>query len=105
MSEPITVAAFTKIAEAEQAVVKLINGGVPANTLSILAKDMQCEKQACAAPAIILGAENRRGFVDSSRNPHRRARLTTCALFRKLAQISLSWPGRSIPQRSAMLLK
>ena len=45
MSVPITVAAFTKIAEAEEAVRKLIDGGVSADTLSILAKDMQCEKQ------------------------------------------------------------
>jgi hypothetical protein len=29
VSEPITVAAFTKISEAEEAVGKLINGGVP----------------------------------------------------------------------------
>ena len=45
MSEPITVAAFTKLSEAEDAVGKLIAGGVPADALSILAKDMQCEKQ------------------------------------------------------------
>ena len=45
MSEPITVAAFTKLLEAEEAVRKLIDGGVPADKLSILAKDMQCEKQ------------------------------------------------------------
>jgi hypothetical protein len=45
MSVPITVAAFTKIAEAEEAVRKLIDGGVSADKLSILAKDMQCEKQ------------------------------------------------------------
>ena len=45
MSEPITVAAFTKLSEAEEAVRKLIDGGVPADELSILAKDMQCEKQ------------------------------------------------------------
>jgi hypothetical protein len=45
MSEPITVAAFTKLSEAEDAVGKLIAGGVPADSLSIIAKDMQCEKQ------------------------------------------------------------
>ena len=45
MSEPITVAAFGKIGEAEEAVRKLIDGGVPAETISIVGKDMQCEKQ------------------------------------------------------------
>ena len=45
MSEPITVAAYTKIAEAEEAVGKLFEGGVPAEKISIVAKDMQCEKQ------------------------------------------------------------
>jgi hypothetical protein len=44
MSQPITVAAFTKLLEAEEAVRELIDGGVPADKLSILAKDMQCEK-------------------------------------------------------------
>jgi hypothetical protein len=45
VSEPITVAAFTKIADAEEAVHKLIDAGVSADKLSIFAKDMQCEKQ------------------------------------------------------------
>ena len=41
MSEPITVAAFGKIREAEEAVRKLIDGGVPAETISIVGKDNQ----------------------------------------------------------------
>jgi hypothetical protein len=45
VSEPITVAAFSDIAEAEKTVRKLIDGGVSAEKLSVLAKDMQCEKQ------------------------------------------------------------
>jgi hypothetical protein len=45
MSVPITVAAFGTIAEAEEAVRKLIDGGVSAEILSLVAKDMQCEKQ------------------------------------------------------------
>jgi hypothetical protein len=45
MSEPITVAAFSKIGDAEEAVRKLIAGGVPTETISIVGKDMQCEKQ------------------------------------------------------------
>ena len=45
MSEPITVAAFNKISEAESAVGQLIEGGVQADKISILAKDLQCEKQ------------------------------------------------------------
>jgi hypothetical protein len=45
VSEPITVAAFTKLLEAEEAVRELIAGGVSADKLSIIAKDMQCEKQ------------------------------------------------------------
>lgn len=45
MSEPITVAAYSKMSEAEDAVSKLIEGGLPADALSIIGKDMQCEKQ------------------------------------------------------------
>jgi hypothetical protein len=45
VSEPITVAAFSDMAEAEKTVGKLIEGGVSAEKLSVLAKDMQCEKQ------------------------------------------------------------
>ncbi len=45
MSEPITVAAFHQMSEAESAVSQLIEGGVPADKISILAKDLQCEKQ------------------------------------------------------------
>ncbi len=45
MSVPITVAAFGTIAEAEEAVRKLIDGGVSAEIISLVAKDMQCEKQ------------------------------------------------------------
>jgi hypothetical protein len=45
VSEPITVAAFSDMAEAEKTVGKLIDGGVSAEKLSVLAKDMQCEKQ------------------------------------------------------------
>ena len=44
MSEPITVAAFESMADAEEAVRKLIDGGVSAEIISIVAKDMQCEK-------------------------------------------------------------
>jgi hypothetical protein len=45
MSVPITVAAFGKVADAEEAVRKLIDGGVSAEIISLVAKDMQCEKQ------------------------------------------------------------
>ena len=45
MATPVTVAAFTEIAEAEDTVGKLIEGGVSAEKISVLAKDMQCEKQ------------------------------------------------------------
>lgn len=45
MSLPITVAAFTKIAEAEDAVSRLIDGGLSAEKISVVGKDMQCEKQ------------------------------------------------------------
>lgn len=45
MSLPITVAAFTKLAEAEDAVRRLINGGLRSEKISVLGKDMQCEKQ------------------------------------------------------------
>jgi uncharacterized membrane protein len=45
LSEPITVAAFENMADAEEAVRKLIDGGVSAEIISIVAKDMQCEKQ------------------------------------------------------------
>jgi hypothetical protein len=45
MATPVTVAAFTEIAGAEDTVSKLIDGGVSAEKISVLAKDMQCEKQ------------------------------------------------------------
>jgi hypothetical protein len=45
MSTSVTVAAFGSIAEAETTVRTLIEGGVSADKLSVLAKDMQCEKQ------------------------------------------------------------
>jgi hypothetical protein len=45
MATPVTVAAFTEIGEAESTVSKLIDGGVLAEKISVLAKDMQCEKQ------------------------------------------------------------
>ena len=45
MATPVTVAAFTEIAEAEDTVSKLIDGGISAENISVLAKDMQCEKQ------------------------------------------------------------
>jgi hypothetical protein len=45
MATPVTVAAFTEIAEAEETVSKLIDGGISAEKISVLAKDMQCEKQ------------------------------------------------------------
>ena len=45
MATPVTVAAFTEMAEAEDTVSKLIEGGVSAEKISVLAKDMQCEKQ------------------------------------------------------------
>ena len=45
MATPVTVAAYTEISEAEDTVSKLVDGGVPAEKISVLAKDMQCEKQ------------------------------------------------------------
>ncbi len=45
MATPVAVAAFTEIAEAEETASKLIEGGVSAEKISVLAKDMQCEKQ------------------------------------------------------------
>jgi hypothetical protein len=45
MSEPITVAAYTKLSDAEDSVTRLIDGGLPADKLSIIGKDMQCDKQ------------------------------------------------------------
>jgi hypothetical protein len=45
MATAVTVAAFTEIAEAEDTVSKLIDGGISAENISVLAKDMQCEKQ------------------------------------------------------------
>ncbi len=40
MATPVTVAAFTEMAEAEDTVSKLIVGGVSAEKISVLAKDM-----------------------------------------------------------------
>ena len=67
MSVPITVAAFGTIAEAEEAVRKLIDGGVSAEIISLVAKDMQCEKQV-------------HGFVTSCdvAMPRVRLRYSTC---------------------------
>ncbi len=45
MATPVTVAAFSELAQAEDTVSKLIEGGVSAERLSVLAKDMQCDKQ------------------------------------------------------------
>lgn len=45
-STPVTVAACTSIGVAEETVSKLIKGGVPAEKVSVLAKELQCEKQA-----------------------------------------------------------
>ena len=44
MGTPVTAAAFSDIAEAEDTVSRLIDGGVSAEKISVLAKDMQCEK-------------------------------------------------------------
>ena len=41
----MTVAAFTKLAEAEDSVRRLLNGGLSAEKISVLGKDIQCEKQ------------------------------------------------------------
>lgn len=45
MSLPITVAAFTKLAEAEDSVRRLLSGGLSAEKISVVGKDMQCDKQ------------------------------------------------------------
>lgn len=45
MSIPVTVTAFDNMSDAERAITQLIEGGVPASTLSIVGKDMQSENQ------------------------------------------------------------
>ena len=94
MSVPITVAAFGTIAEAEEAVRKLIDGGVSAEIISLVAKDMQCEKQV-------------HGFVTSCDVAKKAATGTAWlgGLFGVLAGAAVIWvPDEDAQQRVIALL-
>jgi hypothetical protein len=45
MSKSSTVAVFDTIAQAEEGVRQLTDKGIAAESISLIAKDMQCEKQ------------------------------------------------------------